>query len=152
MATMLFNQQFLSSFLAFSHCINNSMPRHFGKQMDNWNLFSMTSNGTMGLFLPVIPLSNTLLTKKKLSQVCGALFDITMTFKPESFFSLVAGDMSIKLTFQHEHSSLTYNPESKKKLNRIFIGKETQLHGTKSTILYATSFLSFFFLQQWEKS
>ena len=53
--------------------------------------------------------------------------------------------MSIKLTFQHEHSSLTYNPESKKKLNRIFIGKETQLHGTKSTILYATSFLSFFF-------
>ena len=35
--------------------------------------------------------------------------------------------------------------KQKKKLNRIFIGKETQLHGTKSTILYATSFLSFFF-------
>ena len=52
--------------------------------------------------------------------------------------------MSIKLTFQHEHSSLTYNPESKKKLNRIFIGEELSYMVLKVLYFMLLLFLVFF--------
>ena len=52
--------------------------------------------------------------------------------------------MSIKLTFQHEHSSLTYNPESKKKLNRFFIGEELSYMVLKVLYFMPLLFLVFF--------
>ena len=85
--------------------------------MDNWNLDILNdeqwNNG------PISSRYNT--TKYSADQkknILGLRSSIWhhYDFQARKFFSLVAGDMSIKLTFQHEHSSLTYNPESKKNL------------------------------------